>query len=99
MTNNYHTLCLNLITVNKNAVPNDPRSPFVTSGIRIGSPAVTRRGFKEAECIELTNWMCDVIENLDNEEVINAVKQKVIKLCKQHPVYAKSVALNAASAA
>ena len=87
------------ITVNKNSVPNDPQSPFVTSGIRVGTPAPTTRGFKEAECIELTNWMCDVIENLDNEEVINAVKQKVIKLCKKHPVYAKSVALNAASAA
>ena len=87
------------ITVNKNSVPNDPQSPFVTSGIRVGTPAPTTRGFKEAECIELTNWMCDVIENLDNEEVINAVKQKVIKLCKKYPVYAKSVALNAASAA
>tara|TARA_B100000900_G_scaffold408487_1_gene422832 strand:- start:311 stop:1597 length:1287 start_codon:yes stop_codon:yes gene_type:complete len=87
------------ITVNKNSVPNDPQSPFVTSGIRVGTPAPTTRGFKEAECIELTNWMCDVIENLDNEEVINSVKKKVIELCKKHPVYAKSVALNAASAA
>jgi glycine hydroxymethyltransferase len=87
------------ITVNKNSVPNDPQSPFVTSGIRVGTPAPTTRGFKEAECIELTNWMCDVIENLDNEEVINSVKTKVIELCRKHPVYAKSVALNAASAA
>ena len=87
------------ITVNKNSVPNDPQSPFVTSGIRVGTPAPTTRGFKEAECIELANWMCDVIENLDNEEVINSVKLKVIELCKKHPVYAKSVALNAASAA
>jgi len=87
------------ITVNKNSVPNDPQSPFVTSGIRVGTPAPTTRGFKEAECIELTNWMCDVIENLDNEEVINNVKQKVIELCRKYPVYAKSVALNAASAA
>ena len=68
------------ITVNKNSVPNDPQSPFVTSGIRVGTPAPTTRGFKEAECIELTNWMCDVIENLDNEEVINSVKKKVIDL-------------------
>jgi len=87
------------ITVNKNSVPNDPQSPFVTSGIRVGTPAPTTRGFKEAECIELTNWMCDVIENLDNEEVINSVKKKVIELCRKHPVYAKSVALNAVSAA
>jgi len=87
------------ITVNKNSVPNDPQSPFVTSGIRVGTPAPTTRGFKEAECIELTNWMCDVIENLDNEEVINSVKKKVIDLCRKHPVYAKSVALNAVSAA
>ena len=87
------------ITVNKNSVPNDPQSPFVTSGIRVGTPAPTTRGFKEAECIELTNWMCDVIENLDNEEVINNVKQKVVELCRKYPVYAKSLALNAASAA
>jgi len=87
------------ITVNKNSVPNDPQSPFVTSGIRVGTPAPTTRGFKEAECIELTNWMCDVIENLDNEKVINNVKQKVVELCRKYPVYAKSLALNAASAA
>ncbi|MBT7543058.1 MAG: serine hydroxymethyltransferase [Gammaproteobacteria bacterium] len=87
------------ITVNKNSVPNDPQSPFVTSGIRVGTPAPTTRGFKEAECVDLTNWMCDVIENLDNEEIINAVKLKVIELCKKYPVYAKSVALNAVSAA
>ena len=87
------------ITVNKNSVPNDPQSPFVTSGIRVGTPAPTTRGFKEAECIELTNWMCDVIENLDNEEVINSVKKKVVELCRKHPVYAKSIALNAVSAA
>jgi len=87
------------ITVNKNSVPNDPQSPFVTSGIRVGTPAPTTRGFKEAECVDLTNWMCDVIENLDNEEIINVVKLKVIELCKKYPVYAKSVALNAVSAA
>lgn len=75
------------ITVNKNAVPNDPRSPFVTSGLRIGSPAVTRRGFKEAECTEITNWMCDVMEDIDSDATINAVKTKVLELCKRFPVY------------
>lgn len=75
------------ITVNKNAVPNDPQSPFVTSGLRIGSPAVTTRGFKESECQELTNWICDVLDDISNELVITAVKQKVLALCKQFPVY------------
>ncbi len=75
------------ITVNKNAVPNDPRSPFVTSGLRIGSPAVTRRGFKEAECTEITNWMCDVMEDIDSDATIEAVKKKVLELCKRFPVY------------
>lgn len=75
------------ITVNKNAVPNDPQSPFVTSGLRIGSPAVTTRGFKESECQELTNWICDVLDDISNELVITAVKQKVLALCKRFPVY------------
>lgn len=75
------------ITVNKNTVPNDPQSPFVTSGIRVGSPAITTRGFKEAECVELVNWMCDVMDDLENEDVINRVKQQVIELCKRFPVY------------
>lgn len=75
------------ITVNKNAVPNDPRSPFVTSGLRIGSPAVTRRGFKEAECTQITNWMCDVMEDIDSDATIEAVKKKVVELCKRFPVY------------
>ncbi len=75
------------ITVNKNAVPNDPRSPFVTSGLRIGSPAVTRRGFTEAECATLTGWMCDVLEDLDNDNMIGSVQQRVVELCRQHPVY------------
>ena len=78
------------ITVNKNAVPNDPRSPFVTSGMRIGTPAVTTRGFKEAECIELTHWICDVLDSLENgtsAEVIPAVRDKVLALCKRFPVY------------
>jgi hypothetical protein len=64
------------ITVNKNSVPNDPKSPFVTSGIRIGSPAVTRRGFKEAEVKELAGWMCDVLDNINDEAVIERVKVK-----------------------
>ena len=76
------------ITVNKNSVPNDPRSPFVTSGLRIGTPAVTRRGFKEAEVAELSNWICDVLENIDNDDVINRVKEQVKAICAKYPVYA-----------
>ncbi|HDU8587480.1 TPA: serine hydroxymethyltransferase [Vibrio alginolyticus] len=76
------------ITVNKNSVPNDPRSPFVTSGIRVGTPAITRRGFTEEDAKELANWMCDVLDNIGNEEVIEATKQKVLEICKRLPVYA-----------
>lgn len=79
------------ITVNKNAVPNDPRSPFITSGLRVGTPAVTTRGFKEAECIDLANWMCDVLEALESGDAsakIEEVKAKVLEVCKRHPVYA-----------
>ncbi len=75
------------ITVNKNAVPNDPRSPFVTSGLRIGSPAVTRRGFTEADCTMLTGWMCDVLDDLGNDNMIGSVKRKVLDLCSRYPVY------------
>jgi len=75
------------ITVNKNAVPNDPRSPFVTSGLRIGSPAVTRRGFKEAECATLTGWMCDILEDIENDNMIGTVKARVVELCERFPVY------------
>ena len=75
------------ITVNKNSVPNDPRSPFVTSGLRIGTPAVTRRGFKEAEVKDLTNWICDVLENINDEAVIARVKEQVKAICAQYPVY------------
>jgi glycine hydroxymethyltransferase len=78
------------ITVNKNSVPNDPRSPFVTSGMRVGTPAVTTRGFGEAECIELTHWICDVLDSLESgtsTAVIPAVKAKVLELCKRFPVY------------
>jgi glycine hydroxymethyltransferase len=75
------------ITVNKNAVPNDPRPPFVTSGLRIGSPAVTRRGFKEAEVAQLTEWMCDILDDINNESVIDSVREKVKALCARFPVY------------
>ncbi|AWH89535.1 serine hydroxymethyltransferase [Limnobaculum parvum] len=76
------------ITVNKNSVPNDPRSPFVTSGVRLGTPAVTRRGFKEAEVRQLAGWICDVLDNINDEATIAAVKAKVLDICKRHPVYA-----------
>lgn len=76
------------ITVNKNSVPNDPKGPFVTSGIRIGSPAITRRGFKEKESAELANWICDILDKIDDESVIQNVKQKVLLMCQQFPVYA-----------
>lgn len=76
------------ITVNKNSVPNDPRSPFVTSGLRIGSPAITRRGFKEAESKELASWICDVLDNIDDESVQAQVKEKVKAICAKLPVYA-----------
>ncbi|WP_417760327.1 serine hydroxymethyltransferase [Shewanella sp.] len=75
------------ITVNKNSVPNDPRSPFVTSGIRIGTPSITRRGFKEAESKQLTHWICDVLDNAQDEAVIADVKAKVLELCARFPVY------------
>ncbi|MDG6480077.1 serine hydroxymethyltransferase [Glaesserella parasuis] len=78
------------ITVNKNAVPNDPQKPFITSGIRVGTPSVTRRGFKEAEVRELAGWMCDVLDNIgkDNEAaVIEVTKVKVLDICKRLPVY------------
>ena len=78
------------ITVNKNAVPNDPNPPFVTSGLRIGTPAITTRGFKEAEITDLTNWICDVLDNMEDETVINVVKEKVLKLCANFPVYISS---------
>ncbi|NWO08322.1 MAG: serine hydroxymethyltransferase [Alteromonadaceae bacterium] len=75
------------ITVNKNAVPNDPRSPFVTSGLRIGTPAVTTRGFKEAECRDLAGWMCDILDNLEDETVIARVREQVEAVCGRLPVY------------
>jgi glycine hydroxymethyltransferase len=78
------------MTVNKNAVPNDPRSPFVTSGLRIGTPAATRRGFREKEIRQVANWICDVLNSLEagtSEKEIKETKQKVLELCKQFPVY------------
>ena len=75
------------ITVNKNAVPNDPNPPFITSGLRIGSPAVTTRGFKRAEADELTTWMCDIMDDISNEDKIVEIKQKVLNLCARYPVY------------
>ena len=75
------------ITVNKNAVPKDPRSAFVTSGLRIGTPAVTRRGFKEVEVSALAHWICDILDDINNPAVISQVKEKSIKLCERFPVY------------
>ncbi|CAN5672393.1 serine hydroxymethyltransferase [soil metagenome] len=75
------------ITVNKNAVPNDPQPPFVTSGIRIGSPAVTTRGFKQVECAQVAVWMCEIIENIKSEAVIARIKGEVAELCRRFPVY------------
>jgi len=79
------------ITVNKNAVPNDPQSPFVTSGIRVGTPAITTRGMGTGEASELAGWMCDVLEQIDDESVIAANRSKVQDLCEQFPVYGASV--------
>jgi glycine hydroxymethyltransferase len=75
------------ITVNKNAVPNDPRSPFVTSGLRVGTPAVTTRGYKEADVVELTQWICDVLDAPGDENVIKSVREKVAAQCRKFPVY------------
>ena len=75
------------ITVNMNAVPNDPQSPFVTSGIRVGTPAVTTRGFGEEDCRTLAGWMCDVIDSRGDAPVIEAIKAKALDICARHPVY------------
>ena len=75
------------VTVNKNAVPNDPQSPFVTSGIRVGTPAVTTRGFGEAECTALAGWMCDIIDTHGEQAVVDAVKAKALDVCRRFPVY------------
>ncbi|PYE32014.1 serine hydroxymethyltransferase [Idiomarina fontislapidosi] len=75
------------ITVNKNAVPNDPRSPFVTSGLRLGTPAITRRGFKESEAEQVAHWICDVLDDINNEQTIERVRNDVKTLCAEFPVY------------
>jgi len=75
------------ITVNKNSVPNDPQSPFVTSGLRIGTPAMTTRGFKEAEARDLAGWICDVLDDINDEATIERVKGLVLDICKRFPVY------------
>ena len=75
------------ITVNKNAVPNDPQKPFITSGIRIGTPSVTTRGFKEEECRQVANWICDIIDNIDDAAVIDKIRGEVSDLCKRFPMY------------
>ena len=75
------------ITINMNSVPNDPQSPFVTSGIRVGTPAVTTRGFDEKDCSDLAGWMCDVIDSNGDEKVISEVKAKALAICKKKPVY------------
>ena len=75
------------ITTNKNAVPNDPQSPFVTSGIRLGTAAVTTRGFGKAEIETLSNWICDIALDLENMQQINAIKEQVVTMCKRFPVY------------
>ncbi|MDA3915337.1 serine hydroxymethyltransferase [Oleiagrimonas sp.] len=75
------------ITVNKNTVPNDPQSPFVTSGLRIGTPAVTTRGYSEADCVDLAGWICDVLDAHQDEAVITDVREKVTAQCKAYPVY------------
>ena len=75
------------ITVNKNTVPNDPRSPFVTSGLRIGTPAGTTRGFMETEMVQITDWMCDILDNMGDEGVVEKVRINVKSLCSKYPVY------------
>ena len=75
------------ITVNKNSVPNDPRKPFVTSGLRIGTPAVTTRGYREPDCVALAEWLCDVLDNPEDENVIAGVRGNVQTQCRQFPVY------------
>jgi glycine hydroxymethyltransferase len=77
------------ITVNKNSVPNDPKSPFVTSGIRIGTPAVTRRGFQEKEVSEIADWISKIIKNVEDKNLISEIKEQVKTLCGNFPVYSQ----------
>ncbi len=78
------------ITVNKNSVPNDPQSPFVTSGIRIGTPAMTTRGFREPEAAQLADWICDILDDVENQAVIERIREEVLALCRRFPVYGKA---------
>ena len=75
------------ITVNKNSVPHDPQSPFITSGIRVGTPAATTRGFGEKECVDITHWICDICDDIENTSVVDEVRAKVESLCSKFPVY------------
>ncbi|MCW5197234.1 serine hydroxymethyltransferase [Buchnera aphidicola] len=80
-------LDLSNITVNKNNIPNDVQNPFITSGIRIGTPAITRRGFKEEEAVHVSNWIIDIINNFNNTQIIYSIKKKVLSLCAEYPIY------------
>jgi Glycine/serine hydroxymethyltransferase len=75
------------ITLNKNTVPGETQSPFVTSGLRIGSPAMTTRGFKNDEAVQVTNWICDILDNIEDDAVLTRVKNAVVDLCARFPVY------------
>jgi glycine hydroxymethyltransferase len=75
------------ITVNKNSVPNDPKPPMITSGLRLGTPAITTRGFKEKEASEISNWICDILDNIGDVNKIATIKQNALALCKKFPVY------------
>ena len=75
------------ITVNKNAVPGDPRSPFITSGLRLGTPAITTRGYKEPQAVALAHWICDILDDPENEQVISGVRDNVVRQCREFPVY------------
>lgn len=82
------------ITTNKNAVPNDPQSPFITSGLRIGTPAVTTRGFKEKECEQVANWICDILDDIQNSANIARIKDEALALCRRFPVYGKAPSMS-----
>ena len=81
------TLGKSNITVNKNTIPNDPESPFITSGLRIGTPASTTRGFKEKEVELVANWICDILDNMEDETIKNQILDKVKGICSKFPVY------------
>ncbi|EKE01975.1 MAG: serine hydroxymethyltransferase [uncultured bacterium] len=77
------------ITANKNSVPNDPRPPMVTSGLRLGTPAITTRGFKESETEQVANWVCDILDDINNTKTIERIKKEALDLCARFPVYEK----------